>query len=322
MQEPRLLITTYHDAFLVRGGGEYEIFSVVDGLKQRGLIADVYGPYSRPLENYDVVLHFSVHGGGINLLRNIKRAGKPVALWPNLWVHNDEEVPSELINEHVNLADVVIFKSDAEQSHFSKRGCLPLEKARRALSITDPIYKRRAPEGLFKSLYGVDKYAIWFGVIEPNKNQLAAIRVLRDKGIPLVLVGHTRCESYYKSCEAAAGDGIVFLKGLPQKSEIVRSALQEALFYIEVPYEPPGLSAIEAGLCGCRLLLSDSDWSREHFGDRAVYADPSSDEDIARAVEEVIKMPLKQSQLVESLDQFCLPEALDPLISILRGMVK
>jgi hypothetical protein len=114
---------------------------------------------------------------------------------------------------------------------------------------------------------------------------------------------------------------VLFIRSLPQKSEIVRSALQEALFYIEVPYEPPGLSAIEAGLAGCRLLLSDSEWSREHFGEAAVYADPTSDESISQAIDEVITTPHDVDKLRLDLDRFCLPGALDPLIGMLRGLV-
>jgi len=318
----KILITTYHQAFLVRGGGEYEIFSLADSLKQRGLIVDIYGPYSRSLDNYDMVLHFSVHGGGLDLLRDIKAVRKPIALWPNLWLRNIDSTQFDLLNDHMSLADVLIFKSVAEQRHFSEHCNVPKEKVRHVVTIADAAYKRRAPKGLFKSLYEIDRYAIWFGVIEPHKNQLAAIRVLRDKGIPLVLVGHGRVESYYRQCRAAAGDDVRFIRSLPQKSEIVRSALQEALFYIEVSYEPPGLSALEAGLSGCRLLLSDCDWSQEHFGDSAVYADPSSDESIAHAVDKIMTTPHDPSRLVADLDRFCLPEALDPLVNILQELAQ
>ena len=53
MKNLTVLITTYHEAFVVRGGGEYELLA----------ITDIYGLHSRPLEYYDAVLHFSVHGG-------------------------------------------------------------------------------------------------------------------------------------------------------------------------------------------------------------------------------------------------------------------
>src|SRR5690606_33759861 len=118
MKKPTILITTYHEAFVVRGGGEYELLSIADGLRQCGFIADIYGPYSRPLEFYDVVLHFSVHDGGQALLRTVKSFGKPVVLWPNLWARKEDKVAVEVIREHVALADLVAFKSQAEKKNF------------------------------------------------------------------------------------------------------------------------------------------------------------------------------------------------------------
>lgn len=307
----------------MRGGGEYEISSLANSLKQRGLIVDIYGPYSRSLDNYDLVLHFSIDAGGLELLRAIKTARKPIAIWPNFWVRDaSSSVSSELVNAYIGLADAVIFKSEAEHTHFSEQYRLPSNKTFRVMNNADPSFARPAPPGLFKSLYGLDRYAIWLGIIEPNKNQLSAIRVLREKGIPLVLIGHSREDAYFNQCRVAAGDDVLFIKSLPLKSEILRSALQDALFYIEIPYEPPGLSAIEAGLSGCRLLLSDSDWSREHFGDLATYADPDSEAAIARAVDSLLALPCDDGRLAAHMNRFCLPSSLNPLIVILQGLVK
>ena len=316
----KILITTYHQAFLVRGGGEYEMFTVAESLKRKGLIVDIYSPYSRSIDNYDVILHFSVHGGGIELLNEISKTGKPVVLWPNLWVNEVDAALINLVNAHVELSRAVVFKSKTEYNHFNSLFRLPRRKVFFTVFGADPSYLKPSPEGLFRSLLGLDQYAIWFGVIEPNKNQLAAIRVLRKKNIPLVLVGRYRDKHYYDMCKATAAENVLFIEGLPQRSEIARSALREALFYIEVSHEPPGLSAIEAGLSGCRLLLSDSEWSREHFEDSAIYADSHSDDAIASAVDEVLIRPHESGKLVDMLKKHCLPESIDSLVEILRSV--
>lgn len=321
MSYPRVLITTYQQAFLVKGGGEYEIFSIADTLKQQGLIVDIYGPYSRSLDDYDVILHFSVHGGGIELLENIKAANKPVVLWPNLWIKQGEAIPSELIQRYMELSDAVLFKSNAEKNNFSNYFTLSSEKCRDVTLCVDDSYLRPAPKNLFKTLYGLDEYAIWFGVIEKNKNQLKAVEVLSEKGIKLVLVGNPREKSYLKACQDAGGDNVLVIPNLPYKSEIIRSALQDALFYIEVSHEPPGLSAIEAGLSGCKLVLSNLDWSYEHFGDKASYADPNDVDSIAKAVENVLSPDFSATGLSSSLKRFCLPQAAIPLVNILKSFV-
>ena len=321
MKNPRILITTYHQAFLTKGGGEYELLFLADSLKQRGFIVDIYGPYSCQLSYYDLVLHFSVHAGGIEILKEVKAAGKPIVIWPNFWILPGQPVPVELMQEHVAFADLVIFKSQAEKKHFEAHVPIPASKVRCTSVVADSKYKSVAPEGLFKALYGVDNYAISLGIIEPKKNQLASIRALKKKKVPLVLVGRHRDEEYYAACKSEGVDHVIFIEGLPPKSEILRSALQNSLFYIELSHEPPGLSAIEAGLSGCRLLLSDSEWSREYFKDFAVYAKEDDENSIAYAIDDVLSRSRNQGELVKEMDRFCLPNSLDPLIDSLKELV-
>lgn len=317
MKKLSVLLTTYHEAFVVRGGGEYELLSVADGLRQYGIIADIYGPYSRPIEFYDVVLHFSVHGGGLGLLRMVKAHGKPVVLWPNLWADALNIDALEIIREHVMLADYVAFKSGAETDNFTALVDVPEHKQVRCKAVADMCYLKPSPRSLFPDLHGIQDYALWMGIIEPSKNQLSIIGPLKELGIPLVMVGKYRDKVYYDACRKAGGDGVLFIDSLPQRSEIVRSAFQNARFYAELSLEPAGLSALEAGLSGCRMLLSDSAWSREHFLDHAEYVDPLSSASISAGVERVLQRPTFNGALQEHVSAYCFPSAMEPLVDVL-----
>lgn len=322
MPNPRVLISTYHQAFLVRGGGEAELITIEDRLKQAGLIADIYGPYSRNLDAYDIALHFSVHGGGLALLEEISDRGIPIALWPNFWATKNQTYEIDTIARHVELAEVVIFKSAAEEKNFTELVSIPAYKLRRAAPQAHRSFLKPTVSGLFKSLYNIDGYAIWYGAIEPSKNQLAAIRVLREKDIPLVIVGHSRNDEYYQECVNAGGASTIFIPDLPYGSDIVRSALTDAAFYIEVPFEPPGLSAIEAGLSGSKLVLSESDWTREQFGDLAFSADPSDDCSIGRAIDNAMAAEYDRTKARTSLSKFCTDPLYDSIVEILREMIR
>lgn len=322
MKKISVLLTTYHEAFVVKGGGEYELLSVADGLRQYGIIADIYGPYARSLDFYDVVLHFSVHGGGLGLLRMVKDHGKPIVLWPNLWAESLNDTAISMIHEHVELADCVAFKSGAEASNFTALINVPPEKLVRCKSIADAYYTKPSPRGLFQELYGVQDYALWMGIVEPSKNQLSVIGPLKEMGIPLVIVGKYRDKVYYDACREAGRDNVIFIDSLPQRSEIVRSALQNARFYVELSLEPAGLSALEAGLSGSRILLSDSDWSREHFLDHAEFVDPLSFVSITDGVERVLKRPAFNSELQEHLRAYCFPSAMEPLVKVLKKVAE
>lgn len=315
---PRTLLTTYHHAYLKKAGGEFEIFAVSEKLKQHGLIADIYGPFSRALEHYDIILHFSVHGGGLDLLRYVREHGKPVALWPNLWLNQATPAIEGLVREYTTLADVVIFKSQAEQDMFARFFDLPAGKVRRIITPADAIYRQPAPADLFKSLYGLDRYLIGVGIIEPNKNQLSVIRALKGSNRKLVLVGGHRNADYYQQCRDEGGDNVLFIDALPARSEILRSALREADAFVECSHEPPGLSAIEAGLTGVRVVVSDSPWTLEHFGNLVDYCNPVSVESIKTAIESALQRPPGNTGLSEQLSRHSAPQSIGDLVNILQ----
>jgi hypothetical protein len=115
---------------------------------------------------------------------------------------------------------------------------------------------------------------------------------------------------------------VLFIDSLPQRSEVARSAFQNASFYAELSLEPAGLSAMEAGLSGCRMLLSDSDWSREHFQDHAEYVDPLSSASIVEGVTRILKRPAFNLVLQRHMQDFCFPDALSPLVDALKKAIK
>lgn len=318
---PRILLTTYHQAYLKKGGGEFELFSISEKLKRHGLIADIYGPWSRALEHYDIVLHFSVHGGGLDLLNHVHDKGVPVALWPNIWLNAPAPQIEQLVRQHIDLANVVIFKSRAEQDKFTCFFDLPAHKTRSIITLADSIYTKPAPPGLFKSLYALDRYAMGLGIIEPAKNQLSVIRALKGTGLKLVLVGNHRDAPYYQACKQAGGDDVLFIDALPARSEILRSALSEAEVFIECSHEPPGLSAIEAGLAGVRMVLSDSPWTREHFGDMVDYGDPGDIASIGAAISAARARPAQHTALSAHLAPHCADSAISDLVQILQRAI-
>lgn len=320
MTYPKVLITTYHQAFVVKGGGEYEMLSVADALKQKGLIVDIYSPYSRSLDSYDTIIHFSVDGGGLELLKYASSIGKNIVLWPNVWLQEKHSISYHLVEQFVDISNVILFKSISELDNF----CSFVPTARSKCELINfgasPSYLKETSGDLFSKLYKLKNYAIWFGIIEESKNQLNVIEACRNKGINLVVVGDTRQADYIEKCKKVGGEFLTIIPSLPYNSQIVRSALNGALFYIEVGQEPPGLSAIEAGLTGAKLLLGDSSWAREFFGENAIYVDPSIISSIESGIDDVFNIEKCNKSLVESLKKYCLPESLDPLLNILKKL--
>jgi glycosyltransferase involved in cell wall biosynthesis len=259
-------------------------------LNQLGCTADIYGPYSRNIAEYDLILHFSVHGGGIQLFNEVIKYGKPVVLWPNYWPDPYVDLLSikDMVEHYANNSEILIFKSVVEKNIFLKNFNIKNVNKLVIRPVFDGHLNEGAPEKLFEKLYGIKDYALCIGIIEPNKNTLKAIEATKKLGITLVVVGRYRDRDYYEECKKN-GSNVIFIDSLPAKSEILRSAIKDARFFIELSEQPPGVSALEAAFLGSNLVLGDSQWSREHFHEDAFYCDPDDENSILSAINAALK---------------------------------
>ena len=322
MADLNILITTYHEAFLNRGGGEIELNEVAYYLNQLGHRADIYGPQSCSIDKYDAVLHFSMHGGGLPLIKLIKRKGKKIILWPNLW-WTEAPTKDELSQkyEFIEYVDAIVFKSVAEKSNFSRWIDIPEEKICIVPSGVDECYRVPADRDMFKTIYEVDDYILWIGIIEEIKNQLFCIEALRDIDIPVVFIGNYREKAYFNRCRELAPKHFKFLPHMPAKSEILRSAIQNCRVYLEAPLDHPGLSALEAGLAGVPLVFSNDSWSIEHFENKAVLIDPNNKESIKSGVSCAIEKYDYNKISDEICETHLYPSCLKPLVDVLSDKI-
>jgi len=314
----RILVSTYAEAFLEQGGGEHEIHEIKNALEELGVRADLYGPQSKPLRKYDAVLHFSTHGGGLPFLQAVKAGGKRIVLWPNVWLRPEDDGAISVIKAHMQLADRIVFRSQAELNNLRQYIMIPDEKIVMIQTGVRSFYSEPAEADLFRSMYQLSEYILWLGLIEPRKNQLAVIKALKDCPIPLVFAGGYRDKNYYDACVEAAPAHFRFLPQLTPKSEMLRSALQQCKVYIEIPLEPAGLSAIEAGLAGAPLVLSDDEWSREHFGSCVEYVDPQDSASIALGVANALRNPRRYASTELLQQRHLLPSCIKSLISAFK----
>ena len=70
-----------------------------------------------------------------------------------------------------------------------------------------------------------------------------------------------------------------------------------AIFAEPARYEPFGLTAVEAALCGCALVLGGVESLLEVWGDAAVYVDPDDDADLERVLRRLIANPALRERL-------------------------
>jgi glycosyltransferase involved in cell wall biosynthesis len=319
MIDPRVLITTYPTAFLHRGGGELELIDLCSNLRQLGIRSDIYGSGSAPLNKYDTILHYSTNPSGMEFVHEAKKVGKKIVLMPSLWwLKEPSEQEKAWTSEFFRLADRVVFKSKSEYDNTSRWVAVSDAKLAFCRWGVDSAFEEPADKELFKQAHQLNDYILWPGIIEERKNQLTAIHALKESRIPVVFLGDYRDRAYYESCVKAAPSHFKFIPHLQAKSEMLRSAIQNCKVFLEVPLEPPGLSAFEAALAKVPMVISEGPWSDEHFSGLVHFADPKSTSSIEKSVNAALDSPPAADLHKNAHNRHLLPQSLEPLVRALK----
>lgn len=151
----------------------------------------------------------------------------------------------------------------------------------------DPAWLDSISGGLFFSRYGLRDFLLCVGRIDERKNQLALIDSLSDTKIPMVFIGGVspRHKSYVRDFlrRIKSAPNIWYLG--PLEHDMVISAMKVARVHALPSWlETPGLTSLEAGLVGCRIVTTDRGGPTEYFADQAWYCQPNDRDSIRRAV--------------------------------------
>jgi glycogen synthase len=143
----------------------------------------------------------------------------------------------------------------------------------------------------------LDKEPFVFGagrVWDEGKNLAALGRVAGDLPWPVFVAG-----------DAAHPDGGVVdagaacMLGVLDETALARWYGAASVYALPARYEPFGLSALEAALAGCALVLGDIPSLREIWRDAALFVDPLDDRALAAALQQVIADRRRRRSLVE-----------------------
>ena len=322
MRVVRVLLVEGFNAFFRRGGGEIEADSVCAALNAAGVFCQVYGPNADALDTFDVVIHFSSHPSGREVLKLCRQIGIRFVFWPNLWLEGPplaEQLAD--IEEFHRSADRVVFKSNAELQNFVKLTRIESRKFMRVNWFIDPEFCGDADPARFKAVYGLDDFVLSVGLIEPVKNQLSLVRACVAEALRLVMIGGFRDRAYFDECVAAGQGKVLFIPQLPRGSHMLRSAYAACRAYAEFSRDPPGRSALEAALQARPLALTDLDWTQEIFDGHVAVASCEDSGAIGAAVRRAWNEPGARKALASLVKASHLPKtALQPLVKYLAAL--
>ena len=191
-------------------------------------------------------------------------------------------VPSEFTAEDLR----VVFKCPAEKIEVIKHG------VNESPQFTDD--EKRVCFEKF-GLVSTDKYLLFLGRIEHKKNVARLIRAFasipQNTGLKLVLggkpgLGYELIRDTANKCDVS--NRIIFTGYI---SEIEKSVLLKNAFSFVFPslYEGFGMPILEAMKAGIPVIASDIPVLREVGGKACYFVDPLSEQDISRAILEIMK---------------------------------
>jgi glycosyltransferase involved in cell wall biosynthesis len=121
--------------------------------------------------------------------------------------------------------------------------------------------------------------------IERLKNQLNLVRAMKDLPWDLLIIGNhaPNHKSYFDQIRKEAGPNVHFIEQidhalLPQYYKLAK--VHALVSWIETT----GLSSLEAGAMGCRLVITRKGDTYDYFGDHAFYCEPDDVRSIKNAI--------------------------------------
>jgi len=298
------------DAFAAPGGGEVQLRSTIASLAELGHDARAWHPWDDDLGAVDVVHFFGSRPEFLPAATAAKSRGARVVVstvawfdwrntlrepgaWPKKFVHAARYAARaacpQLASWRKRLydtADLLLPNSQAEAAQLMRLFRVPASKIRVVPNGADRRFASADPQ-LFQTRYGLNRFVLCVGRIEPRKNQLALVRALCGTGLPLVLIGEVvpGHERYAERCRREADADVHFIGRLSPDDSLLASAYAACSTLALVSwYETPGLVALEAAMTGTPLVLPEGGCAREYFRDPAEYVAPDDLPTIRRAV--------------------------------------
>lgn len=310
MQSGDVLLHAPSHVFQAPGGGENQLVQTGRALEAIGVSARPFSPWIDNLADARLLHLFGMSREGIELARVARARGVPVALSPICWYEPraiaalaEGAVESAIglagwtlkrvfprwpswRRELLALTDRILPNSEAEVKQILELFAIDEKAIRVVPNGVDPRFADACAE-LFHSRYGTGEFVLYVGRIEPRKNVLGLVEACRVAELPLVVIGDAPPgrHDYVRACRALGSGWVDWISARKHDDPLLASAYASArVFALPSWFETPGLSALEAALAGCAVVVTPFGCTREYFADRVDYARPDRPDELVRAL--------------------------------------
>lgn len=176
-------------------------------------------------------------------------------------------------------ANLILPNTDAEALWLKEAVGVDINKCFTVPNGADDFFENKSLDQLkISSTIKYDHdFILCVSVLSTRKNLINLANVAYKLNYPLVLVGpvvDVVVEDHIKKL-ISQGANIEILGFLENSSNEIGYLFRKCkVFCLPSYYETPGIAALEAGLCGANLVITEVGGTKEYFNDYAIYIDP------------------------------------------------
>lgn len=153
-------------------------------------------------------------------------------------------------------------------------------------------------------------YILCVARICPRKNQFILSQICYQLGLRLLLAGEASNKEYLNKC--LRYNNVEYI-GFLNFEKLVKLYKNAKLHVLCSFVETPGLSSLEAGVCGCNIVSTAEGSAYEYFKDLAIYCNPYDNSNIYNAVKKGIELNNQPDLKNHILNNFTLEKCLKKL---------
>lgn len=303
----KIIFASFQAISVLEGGVKTQVLALKKELEKLGVkveLFDVWQNYS--FGSVDFVHLFCAHIGTFHFARSLYNLGVKTILTPVFFSHRNPrfikiilriskflsshggfQSEYQIINEMCRMADIIAPNTKKEIELLQQSFGLNPQKFRLLPNGVDARFYDADPN-LFIKQYGVKDFILYVGHIGwGRKNLLSLLKACEDIDCPLVLIGKVLVNDYAQKCVTLikSRPNTLLITGLNHDDPILASAYSACdTFVLPSYYETPGLSALEAGLAGAKIVITKFGGTAEYFQDFAQYINPFSFQSLRQGI--------------------------------------
>jgi glycosyltransferase involved in cell wall biosynthesis len=319
----KILFGSYSAISVLGGGTKVQMDSLKYHLEKFGHEIEIFNPAKDyNLKQYDLFHLFGAHVGTYHFGRAMHNLKMKMVVTPVFYSRRN---PNQLrfltafakslrhfggiwtehlfTSELCNMATIVTPNTQKEADLLIKGLGVSKDKIKILPNGVEERFYHTQPEA-FINQYKRKDFILYVGHIGwGRKNLLNLIKALEHIDHPAVFIGPILDTDYARIClaEAKKNKNILVIPGLPSDSELLASAYAACdVFVLPSFYETPGLTALEAGLAGAKIVITKYGGTNEYFGNFAEYIEPRNVQSIYQGIVKALNKK-KDSVLAEHI---------------------